>query len=215
MTCTPSEGTQVVRGSSVPTWCRPCSQPASGARTMPSRSTPTGTPSARTTLAMPTRETLPSATSRGSRWSCPSGVRPEAGLSTPSTSKGLPGSGDMMVCNRVSAYGIALTSALHPRAEVGRGEVALEEDEQHHSRQGQDDGAGQCHAERVVLGRRRVVGVVRERDRKRLHGLLLGDQERPQELVPRADEGQQGCGQKRSEERRVGKECRSRWSPYH
>ena len=24
-----------------------------------------------------------------------------------------------------------------------------------------------------------------------------------------------GCGEKRSEERRVGKECRSRWSPYH
>ena len=23
------------------------------------------------------------------------------------------------------------------------------------------------------------------------------------------------CGGKRSEERRVGKECRSRWSPYH
>src|SRR3712207_9314199 len=23
------------------------------------------------------------------------------------------------------------------------------------------------------------------------------------------------CGQRRSEERRVGKECRSRWSPYH
>ena len=26
--------------------------------------------------------------------------------------------------------------------------------------------------------------------------------------------GESGCG-KRSEERRVGKECRSRWSPYH
>ena len=24
-----------------------------------------------------------------------------------------------------------------------------------------------------------------------------------------------GCGSSRSEERRVGKECRSRWSPYH
>ena len=24
-----------------------------------------------------------------------------------------------------------------------------------------------------------------------------------------------GCAQTRSEERRVGKECRSRWSPYH
>ena len=28
-------------------------------------------------------------------------------------------------------------------------------------------------------------------------------------------ENVQGAGSKRSEERRVGKECRSRWSPYH
>ena len=27
--------------------------------------------------------------------------------------------------------------------------------------------------------------------------------------------GQHGKDRKRSEERRVGKECRSRWSPYH
>ena len=27
--------------------------------------------------------------------------------------------------------------------------------------------------------------------------------------------GQWAIGRKRSEERRVGKECRSRWSPYH
>ena len=27
--------------------------------------------------------------------------------------------------------------------------------------------------------------------------------------------GEMGGGSKRSEERRVGKECRSRWSPYH
>ena len=27
--------------------------------------------------------------------------------------------------------------------------------------------------------------------------------------------GCSGCGKSRSEERRVGKECRSRWSPYH
>ena len=31
----------------------------------------------------------------------------------------------------------------------------------------------------------------------------------------RNDEGQLGNGLLRSEERRVGKECRSRWSPYH
>ena len=27
--------------------------------------------------------------------------------------------------------------------------------------------------------------------------------------------GESGSGKSRSEERRVGKECRSRWSPYH
>ena len=27
--------------------------------------------------------------------------------------------------------------------------------------------------------------------------------------------GENGAGKSRSEERRVGKECRSRWSPYH
>ena len=35
-------------------------------------------------------------------------------------------------------------------------------------------------------------------------------------LAPRgADHGDIGHAQLRSEERRVGKECRSRWSPYH
>src|SRR3712207_5802863 len=33
--------------------------------------------------------------------------------------------------------------------------------------------------------------------------------------APRADEDSRGSSLKRSEERRVGKECRSRWSPYH
>ena len=31
----------------------------------------------------------------------------------------------------------------------------------------------------------------------------------------RQDEGEQNLIHERSEERRVGKECRSRWSPYH
>ena len=36
-----------------------------------------------------------------------------------------------------------------------------------------------------------------------------------QGLVNRVCEEHMFCGGKRSEERRVGKECRSRWSPYH
>ena len=36
--------------------------------------------------------------------------------------------------------------------------------------------------------------------------------EKMKELLPNTVEA---SGEKRSEERRVGKECRSRWSPYH
>src|SRR4051812_50208136 len=40
-------------------------------------------------------------------------------------------------------------------------------------------------------------------------GVLLGD------APPDQGAGDAGDGGPRSEERRVGKECRSRWSPYH
>ena len=38
---------------------------------------------------------------------------------------------------------------------------------------------------------------------------------RGEKLVETAVQSQQVQAQTRSEERRVGKECRSRWSPYH
>ena len=92
------------------------------------------------------------ATSRGSRCSAPSGVRPLAGLSTPSASSGSPGSGDMTTPTRVSRYGTVVEvggvvlsgrcrSALHAGTDVGGDEVALEGDEQRHRRGGQDAGA--------------------------------------------------------------------------
>src|SRR5260370_4914874 len=48
----------------------------------------------------------------------------------------------------------------------------------------------------------------------------LGYFERAKRAIEEADEAElaargAGTGLKRSEERRVGKECRSRWSPYH
>src|SRR5437667_1309883 len=56
-------------------------------------------------------------------------------------------------------------------------------------------------------------------------GLLLPARHRPGNAVERHDlrahlaqrqpQRQRGRGQARSEERRVGKECRSRWWPYH
>ena len=42
-------------------------------------------------------------------------------------------------------------------------------------------------------------------------GTVAGYQERPNIIVFLVDD----MGLMRSEERRVGKECRSRWSPYH
>jgi hypothetical protein len=106
MTCRPRASIHVVRGSSTPALPTPRSQPRSGSSTTPSRSTATGTPSSTTTRASPTRETFPSATRRGSRYSSPSGPRPEAGLSTPSASFGSPGCGVITTPIRVSRYGI-------------------------------------------------------------------------------------------------------------
>ena len=37
----------------------------------------------------------------------------------------------------------------------------------------------------------------------------------PEIVAPRPPALCTGCSHRRSEERRVGKECRSRWSPYH
>src|SRR2546430_7290729 len=73
----------------------------------------------------------------------------------------------------------------------------------------------------ICRERRLVAGHVVERDRvaegvaelallEHLHHArdVLG-------LSPSHDVCKLGCAQERSEERRVGKECRSRWSPYH
>ena len=103
-----------------------------------------GTPSLDHDSASPTRETLPAATSRGSRYSAPSGPRPLAGFSTPSASSGSPGSGVMTTPSRSARTGRRLVgqrarSALHARAEVGRDEMPLEDDEQRDRRGGQHD----------------------------------------------------------------------------
>src|SRR5256885_10851714 len=52
------------------------------------------------------------------------------------------------------------------------------------------------------------------------HFLVVSDQDRSREFYRRLFEGtvllkRNPIIMKRSEERRVGKECRSRWSPYH
>ena len=56
--------------------------------------------------------------------------------------------------------------------------------------------------------------------RRRRGGLILGlqgcgERSRMEERSRRKKEEEAGKGIRRSEERRVGKECRSRWSPYH
>ena len=48
--------------------------------------------------------------------------------------------------------------------------------------------------------------------------ILVGSKELADELKVKIDEGEaftKLAEEHRSEERRVGKECRSRWSPYH
>ena len=51
---------------------------------------------------MPTLDTFPAATKRGSSHSLPSGLRPLAGLRTPSASNSAPGSADMITPSRDS-----------------------------------------------------------------------------------------------------------------
>ena len=51
-----------------------------------------------------------------------------------------------------------------------------------------------------------------------IHYCWFGDKEKPAEVLRMIANWQKHCPGyeiKRSEERRVGKECRSRWSPYH
>ncbi len=47
----------------------------------------------------------------------------------------------------------------------------------------------------------------------RLTGTSRGELNLPTEVIAKLDDGSET--KLRSEERRVGKECRSRWSPYH
>src|SRR3712207_8429026 len=49
----------------------------------------------------------------------------------------------------------------------------------------------------------------------KLGGVLDGDHALVGRDVARQTVQQRGLARSRSEERRVGKECRSRWSPYH
>src|SRR3989442_14332743 len=52
-------------------------------------------------------------------------------------------------------------------------------------------------------------------DNPHVHLLVRGRDARGQALQIHPDYLKQGIRRRRSEERRVGKECRSRWSPYH
>ena len=60
-----------------------------------------------------------------------------------------------------------------------------------------------------------------DKDRKRLHRKIhirksvYGTADRPRMTVTRSNKNLSVQVIDRSEERRVGKECRSRWSPYH
>src|SRR3989449_6762730 len=68
--------------------------------------------------------------------------------------------------------------------------------ERWHTRRGIDDALSQVFHRRLVE--------------------MFGEEARPpREIVIRLGPQLDGTPRRRSEERRVGKECRSRWSPYH
>ena len=60
-----------------------------------------------------------------------------------------------------------------------------------------------------------VVAAVQYRKRKALAQRFQVFNEHLHEVSADASIGRRMASQERSEERRVGKECRSRWSPYH
>src|SRR5258706_10742142 len=71
-----------------------------------------------------------------------------------------------------------------------------------------------------ISGKRRIIGRVVELAREvgadELSRSVVRDLARDAVLADvRGEDGVGGAGDHRSEERRVGKECRSRWSPYH
>jgi hypothetical protein len=68
--------------------------------------------------------------------------------------------------------------------------VPLEDHEECHGGDRKYAGTGQDGAERVCRGCRYVRDVVGQRHREWLLGLLLGDEKRPEELIPGADEGE-------------------------
>ena len=129
------------------------------------------------------------------------GVRPEAGLSTPSASTGSPLSGDITTPARRQqpdrATSVDASSPFTPDPSCVETNFFWKATNSATAGAASTHGAGQDRAERVRGPRRDGADVVGQRHRERLHRLLLGHEERPQELVPRADEGQQHRGEQR------------------
>ena len=65
----------------------------------------------------------------------------------------------------------------------------------------------------VVLGISFIVFVIMNLTPGNAAQMILGQSANPEQVAKL--EAELGLDQPRSEERRVGKECRSRWSPYH
>src|SRR2546427_2455602 len=68
----------------------------------------------------------------------------------------------------------------------------------------------------ISTAKRRALDDLRRRNLlARKHEILIRDLEQEQQAMPDPDAALDDDIGDRSEERRVGKECRSRWSPYH
>ena len=62
------------------------------------------------------------------------------------------------------------------------------------------------------MGIKATIMIDDDRWAKHPYGVKFDDEECNREFYTNGVDGRDQC---RSEERRVGKECRSRWSPYH
>ena len=162
------------------------------------------------TSASPTRDTLPAATSRGSRYSRPSAVAAAGRVEHPFDLVRVVG----IRRHHHPAAGSACTERSRCIGQVRQPFTpdprSVETKWRWKTMNSTTTGtarthrAGQDRAERVGRAGRDGGDVVGQRDREWLLGLLLGDQERPEELVPRSDEGQQHGGQQRRPDQRQG-----------
>ena len=78
-----------------------------------------------------------------------------------------------------------------------------------------DSGKKEAQARRPRRGTRRTDGPLGKHESKNTKKMIAAQAIDPAKDISASKERMAREDERRSEERRVGKECRSRWSPYH